>query len=121
MFLTKPTFRALLSNIGDNQIKILASSSCRSAFRDAALFIKGELTIDSLIGVLDLWLTASNVSFRHVKAENGEKYIIQHELGKKYSLYLSTAVSAILSEVGHIVKNETATDQNLIFEIVKSK
>lgn len=121
MFLTKATFRALLSDIDENQLKILASSTCRGAFRDASLFMKGELSINSLIEILDLWLAASNISFRHVKTGNSEKYIIQHELGRKYSLYLGTAISAILSEVGHMVKNETATDQNLIFEIAKSK
>jgi len=99
----------------------LASTTCRAAMRDAVIYIKKELTITTLLETFDLWLLASHIHFRHVNADDSEKYIIQHDLGAKYSLYLHTAFSAVLSEIGYITMNTKIGDQNLVFEIVQPK
>ena len=118
VFLSKPIFRNLLSHIDEKELKILASSICRGTLKDATMFQKGHITFQTLLETVDMWLTNSHIPFRRFSHENkNEKYVIQHDLGKKYSIYLHTAVSTLFSELGCVSKQECLTEQTLDFEI----
>ena len=121
IYMSKSVFRNILVKINDKDLKILAATTCRAAMRDAVIYIKKELTITTLLETFDLWLSASHIHFRRVNADDSEKYIIQHDLGEKYSLYLYTAFNAVLSEIGCTGTNAKIGDQNLVFEIVQPK
>src|SRR3970282_86145 len=75
----------------------------------------------NILETFDLWLSASHIHFRRVNADDTEKYIIKHDLGKKYSLYLHTAFNTVLSEIECSTTNTKIGDQNLVFEIVQPK
>ena len=118
IYVNKSAFRNILSKMDDADIKLIASSTCRSSLRDAVIFLKKEMNLQSVVETLDLWFSASGITYRHMPSDKGEKYIIQHDMGEKYSLYLQTAVSALFSEIGHVLTNVNSSDNNLIFEVI---
>ena len=73
--------------IDDNTIKSTAASTCKAAWRDAAIYMHGELTLDSLIKTLDLWPSVSHIPFRHITKNGKDRHVVQHELGEKWSKY----------------------------------
>ena len=82
--------------------------------------MKGDLNCKNFIEIVDMWLTNSHIPFRKLALENeNTKYIIQHELGTKYSTYLFTAIATLLSELGYSTKNNQLDDNTLTFEICK--
>jgi hypothetical protein len=119
IFLTKAIFREILAKMSDRELKILATTICRSAFRTATIYMKGEFNYENLIEIIDMWLAHSHVSFRRISTNSHEKYILQHDLGEKYSLYLYTAVTTLLSELDYLTQNSHLEDQTLSFEITK--
>lgn len=119
VFLTKPFLRAILSNISEKEITTIAVTICRGAMKDAAIYMYGEITIDTFIKSLNLWLAASNIPFRHIKENNQERYVIQHDIGIQFSKYLVVVVNAILNELKFGVHKQEVTDQSISFEIVK--
>ncbi len=116
VFLSKPVFRNLLSKIEDRDLQLLASTYCRGTLKDATMFQKGKIDFPSILETIDIWLENSHIPFRRFDTS---KYVIQHDLGKKYSLYLFTAISALLSEVGYGTKRDNFSEQTLDFAIVK--
>lgn len=121
VFLSKPVLRKLLTTIGEKELTILAATICRGALKDAALFQTGKITPQTLLETIDVWLEHSHIPFRRFSSENNnEKYVVQHDLGKKYSLYLFTAISTLLSDVLCTTRKECLTEQTLDFEIVMS-
>jgi len=88
--------------------------------RDAIIFIKGKLDIDSFLHALDLWVGASHLPFRHIVKDGTHRYIIHHELGRKWSIYLITVAASLLVEIGYHAKNEKVDDQSVSFEITKA-
>ncbi len=116
VFLSKPIFRNLLSKIEDKDLQILASTFCRGTLKDATMFQKGKIDFPSILETIDIWLENSHIPFRRFGTS---KYVIRHDLGKKYSLYLFTAVSTLLSDVGYGTKRDNFSEQTLDFEIHK--
>jgi len=120
IFISKSIFRNILTKLTDAEIKVLATTICRGTLRDATLFMKGDLNCKNFIEIVDMWLTNSHISFRKLALENeNTKYIIQHELGTKYSTYLFTSVATLLSELGYSTINNKLDDNTLTFEICK--
>jgi len=120
IYVSKSVFRIILSKLDEKDIKLLAASSCRTSLRDATLYIKKEFNVKTILETFDMWLAASHISFRHTTFDNKEKYVIQHELGKKYSTYLHSALGALLSEVNTTIRNPSLNEHSLSFEIEKT-
>lgn len=122
VFLSKSVFRNLLSHIDEKELKIIASTICRGTMKDATMFQKGHIDFQSLLETVDMWLENSHIPFRRFSnTDKNEKYVIQHDLGKKYSYYLYTAVSTLFSDIGCVTKKESLTEQTLDFEIINNK
>jgi hypothetical protein len=119
VFLTKAFLRSLLEHIDETTITRIAVTTCRGAIKDAVLYMAGELTIGSFLEALDTWLEASHIPFRHIENNGIDKYVIQHDLGKKWSIYLGAVISSILNELESATRNLKSNDQSLTFEIEK--
>lgn len=119
VFLTKPFLRAILSHVPDKEMTTIAVTVCRGAMKDAAIYMHGEMTFDTFIQSLDSWLAASHIPFRHIKDENVDKYVIQHDIGMQFSKYLITVINAILNEFKFNAGNQDVTDQSVSFVIEK--
>jgi len=117
IFVTKAIFREILSKMSDRELKILATTICRSAFKNATLYMKGEFNYQNLIEIVDMWLLHSHVPFRRTSKNSHEKYVVQHDLSEKYSLYLYTSVTTLLAELHYLTQNAHLEDQMLSFEI----
>lgn len=116
---TKPFLRALLQEAKEERIKELASTVCKAAFRDAIIFIHGELNFHNTLRTMDQWLLASNIPFRHVINKSTCKYVVQHDLGMKWTLYFLTLLNSMLNEFGYKTNNVSANAQSISLEIQK--
>lgn len=114
---TKPFLRSLLDSVTDAKIEEIARTTCKSAFRDAVIYRGGKLSVFEFLKTLDLWLSSSHIPFRHIVKDVSERYIIQHELGKRWSLYIITLISSILEELEHKIVNVIKTEQSVSFKI----
>jgi len=97
----------------------IAVTVCRGAMKDATIYMYGEMTVDTFIKSLDSWLAASHIPFRHIKNNDEDKYVIQHELGNVFSSYLITVINAILNEFKYRASKQDLTDQSISFVIDK--
>jgi len=121
VFLTRPFLRALLDHVDEKTITTISVTTCRGAMRDSILFLKGEFTLQSFLEALDLWFEASNIPFRHIKKDDRDKFIVQHDLGRKWSVYLSSVISSLLHEIKAEISNQQLGAHSLVFEINRIK
>ena len=117
LHMSKQSAKKLFSAIGEDEVKTLAATSCKSMLRDMVLFIKGRVDTNNLLETISIWLSANNTSFRHIKMQTIDRYIIKHDLGRNYSLYLSTTIDLLFNEIDKKIKEVIMREQDLIFEI----
>lgn len=116
---TRPFLRSLLELVDEEDIKKLALTVCRSSWRDAIIYTTGDLTIVNFLKVLELWLHSSHIHFRRILKSDNDKFVIQHDLGEKWSLYFVTVVGAVLGEVGYKFVDLVSTPQTISFSYQK--
>ena len=116
---TKQFLREVLNSVPDSKVIELAKTVCKNSFREAVIFIHGEQNQQNTTKTISKWLNASGISYRVIETNANTKFIIQHNLGKKWSLYAYILFSELYGEIQKRVNKETIENDNLTFTVDK--
>jgi len=118
-FMSKVDLKTIFDSITEKQIEKIAQTQGKDSMKNTIDFIQGEFNFENFIRILDLWIGASNVPFRHISTVDSEKFIVKHDLGKNWSLYLITLVETISWDLNYRISKKNINRQNISFEIKK--
>jgi len=99
MYMQKPLLRALFEKISDKDIVQVSRTTGYARTRDAVLFIGGKVNVKAIVNVVKLWLTSSEIPIRIIRNDETIEFIVQHNLGKKWSIYFVTLLKELFSEL----------------------
>ena len=99
MYMQKPLLRALFEKISDKDVTQVSKTIGYARTRDAVLFIGGKVNVKAIVDVVKLWLTSSKIPIRVIEKEESIEFIVQHNLGKKWSIYFVTLLKELFSEL----------------------
>jgi len=116
IMITKSSLQILFEKADDIAINNM-TSNMHNKLKKTAVFIYGENNIKNILSVIDMWLDACSIPFRHITDFHIEKYVINHNIGKNFSEYLYRLINSALVDVGHIIKNQTIDESCITFEI----
>ena len=117
MMLSKDFFREILNQIDDDEISEIALKTTKPLFVSLTKFRSVHLDINNLIGSLEAYLKASQINFKHNKKNNNHKYFINHQLGRKYGVYITSLFDSMFCDVGYKLINVELHDNSMVFEI----
>ena len=119
----KPLITKLLENQNDEQIKLLASHVAFCSNKDFLLMLRRKYNIYSALDMIETWISISGYSYTHNTddldySNRLHSFIVQHHMGRKWSLYLSELYKNFFEEFGIRNAQFDMTDSTLAFEIV---
>ena len=117
VYASKEFIKNILDNVKDETVKKIALDICLDQFKDSIEFMQGELTKETLLKTLDNYLSSSNLPFRKIIIDNKQRYIINHSMGKKWSLYFDLVFSALCDEVGFKTIGKKSDSQTVSFTL----
>ncbi len=86
---------------------------------DAIKFIYGDVNLNSVIDFLDTWHRSANIPFRRIENGSSHQYIINHKLGKNWSIFESKTIERFFGELGFkVIISQTRTD-SCSFRVLK--
>jgi hypothetical protein len=117
--MTKPFVKDAIQRLTEKEIIHLAEVVEKDTFSDILNFMKGDYTVDDFIEILRTWL---NVAWMQHNIENKNNTIIfkiQHDLGKKWSLYVKTLATNLFYDIleKKLEVTLTKTTVTLVFPI----
>jgi hypothetical protein len=117
----RPFVTRVINNLSEQDILSLAQYVAKAANKDAILLMKREYTLKSALDFLEYWIKISGYPYRHEETSNGQtrhSYVIQHDMGKKWSIYLASLYQCLFDELGANKKIEfDKTENTLAFTI----
>jgi hypothetical protein len=85
--------RGLLSNLinrlQEKEISSIAEYIAKNETKDFVLLLRNEYNIESALDVIETWIKISGYPYRHEVNYTRHSYIIQHDVGRNWSLYLA--------------------------------
>jgi hypothetical protein len=96
--------RRLLSNLinrlPEKEISSIAEYIAKNETKDFVLLLRNEYKIESALDVIETWIKISGYPYRHEVNYTRHSYVIQHDIGKNWSLYLAEVYRFLFEEFG---------------------
>ena len=92
----------------------LAVTNAKKDFVDIGLLLKGEFTLTSFVSILENWSRISSIPYKHEVNNDIHDFIIQHDMGRRFSILIKELYRYILEEM--FEKSDfTVTDNTVMF------
>lgn len=118
MVMPKTTVSKALEMLGQDEIRSLADAAYQET-KDMFIFMKGKDDEQSFLSILRIISEKSGFHLRELERDGKTTFIIQHDLGRNYSLFSKSLYETIMHNYGVQVKFET-TNHSLIMSLMSS-
>lgn len=100
MFIPKSLLIPIVDNLAEYQMETIAEEFRKSGYEETLLMMSKEYSIPVILDVFDSWLNVSNLQFDRESSDGSLTYIINHGLGRKWSLFLEKVFWYIVKDLG---------------------
>ena len=116
--LLKPVIIKLLDRLSEEDVIRVAEEVSKDMFKDVMLLMRDENDLVSTLNHIETWIRMSGFPYKVEVDEDKEvySYVIQHDMGKKFSLLLATRARVILERLGKR-GNFVVTDNTIVLKV----
>lgn len=102
----------LLDRASAEEIASIAEFFARNENRTTILIMRNEYNAEAVLSVLESWIRAAGFSYRKDYLIRDYKYIINHEMGRKWSIFFRTYLDIIFQDLG--MKVQIQSTENVV-------
>lgn len=82
----------------DEQVSKVAQNIVKNRLKDIQLLMTGEYSPQSFLATIEAWAIQSNMAYKKKVAGGKYELAIQHDMGKKWSLYMARMCEGVLRD-----------------------
>jgi hypothetical protein len=90
----------LINRLPEKEISSIAEYIAKNETKDFVLLLRNEYNIESALDVIETWIRISGYPYRHDVSYTRHAYVIQHDMGKNWSLYLAEVYRFLFEDFG---------------------
>lgn len=116
----KPLLERIIEKHSEREVSEIAEYIAKNHVKNIILMLRKENSIEAFLDVIESWVRASGFPFMHEhdKDSSTHSFVIQHDLNKKWSLYLAELFKFMFAELGTKDRGSfEVTDSMLMFKI----
>ena len=110
---------AIMDKLDDKEIMGIADGIARKTLRDLVLSMTGDYNVKGVIDVLGGRSRAAGFHYDEVERDDEIHFVMQHNMGLKWSKYFTMFYESALRDLGCATKF-TTTDNTITYAIKKS-
>jgi len=88
----------LINRLPDKEISSIAEYITKKETKAFVLLLRNEYNIESALDVIETWIKISGHPYRHEVNYSRHSYVIQHDMGKNWSLYMAEQYRFLFEE-----------------------
>ena len=117
----KPLLIRLMQRVSPKELAKVSEFLSKSEIKGILMLLRKKWDISSFLDALQAWARASGLSFRHDIEGDSDLYIIQHDMGLKWSTFMGTIWKLLLVELTPREFRFEVTDNVISFKIRSKK
>jgi hypothetical protein len=90
----------LINRLSEKEISSVAEYIAKNETKDFVLLLRNEYNIETALDVIETWIKISGYPYRHEVNYTQHSYVIQHDMGKNWSLYMAELYRFVFEEFG---------------------
>lgn len=89
----------MIDTLDDEQVRKAARYIAETQIKDIILLLRREYEFATFIDVFISWFKVSQFPYHHTVEDTVHTFVMQHDMGKKYSLYFGELLTLICEEL----------------------
>jgi hypothetical protein len=118
-YFSKVLISGLLDSLTDEQIDQITQEFCKNNLLDINQMLRSESNIESFMDSLCSWLEASGYHYRFDNFDDFNVYVIQFDMGRKWSLYFKTQMRFVFDYYNTKNAEVDMTNNTVVLKIKK--
>lgn len=110
----------LINRLPDKEISSIAEYIAKKETKDFVLLLRNEYNIESALDVIETWIKISGHPYRHEVNYTRHSYVIQHDMGRNWSLYMAEQYRFLFEEF-ELKKVEFDINENTLDFVVDTE
>jgi hypothetical protein len=107
----------LLELATESELVRIAEYIAKKETKNFVLMLRNEYNITSALDVVETWIRIAGYPYRHDVAYSKHSYTIHHDMGKKWSIYLSEQYRFLFEDFGLKRVDFEITDSVISFSV----
>ena len=95
------------------------SKSIKRDIINGIKFIYGDTSLKHTVEFIDSWLRSTNTQFRYTEDSESHKFIVNHTLGKNWSIFAMKATEEFVTELGYRITDVHVNTNSYSYTIIK--
>jgi hypothetical protein len=116
----KPFLAKVIEKLSQDEIVNIAEYIAKDEVKNMTMMLGRELEVESILESFEFWLKTTNFAYKHDNDDGTHKFVINHEMGKKWSLYLGEVMRLIFKSLGAQKTEFEISPKTLAFTIANS-
>ena len=116
----RPMLKHLLEALDEDSIKIVAKKIAKEEGQNFIRLLSNEYDVDSALKLIETWLKVIKYPYSYERNGSEHSFHINHDMGKNYSIYLSSLYESVLNEFD-ITSEFKITDCSITFVVDTKK
>ena len=117
----KTTLIRIMDKLSEDQAKQIGKIHFEKDMQNIILMLRGKYTVETFCDSLESWMKNNNMVFRHTEKDGQHNFVIQHDLNKNWSWYISEFIKDTLEYLTKSKIDMTVTENSVAFEYDISK
>ncbi len=113
----KPLLVKLMAELPERKVIAFAEYISQDIITDMMAVLQTEYTVESFLRVIESWAMVSKIPFRRITKGSLNTCVLQHDLGKNWSVYLGHLFKNVIEEVAQkrVAINPTENTLKIMF------
>jgi hypothetical protein len=88
IFVRRKFLMKLLERLSEAEVVSISEAVAKSTNKDILMVLRNKVNLANALDFIETWLGVSDIPFRHQNADNKHTFVIQHGMGRKWSVYM---------------------------------
>jgi hypothetical protein len=85
--------------------------------KDMLLMMKQHYSTAAFVDLIESWIRVSGFPYTHNQSDNTHGFVIQHDMGKRWSIYLAELFKYVFSDLGAKWADFQITENTVTFNV----
>lgn len=110
--------KKIFEHLDKNGINDIAKS-IKTDIINVIKFIYLDTSLEHIVEFIESWLRSTNSQFRYVEDSESHKFLVNHTIGKNWSIFAMKSTEEFVTELGYIITDVVVNTNSYSYTIVK--
>ena len=107
----------IMDRLSEDEIIKLSEYIAKNEMKDTVLLMKRRYDSSAFVDFIESWARISGFEYRHDVSDSTHSFVIQHDMGRRWSIYIANVFKHVFSDVKAKWADFQTTENTVTFNV----